>query len=145
MDTQIRPLIQADRHEWEELARAYKGDQGRVMDEAAFDMAFERLLTEDGMYGLMACMNGKAVGFSHYLFHANIWNAEVCYLQDIYTVPAYRGRGVAYALLSAVADQARSRDIKRLYWMVGEHNTSARSLYDKVAKFDGLLRYEYTF
>ena len=51
--------------------------------------------------------------------------------------------GVARALIEAVAEHARSRGAARYYWLTQEHNAVARALYDKVAKYNGFIRYEY--
>jgi GNAT superfamily N-acetyltransferase len=83
------------------------------------------------------------VGIAHYLFHTNVWTQRVCYLQDLFVDPLARGRGVARALIEAVAEVARDRDATRLYWLTQHHNTTARSLYDKVARNNGFIRYDY--
>ena len=71
------------------------------------------------------------------------WNEEVCYLQDLFVDPALRGRGVARALIEAVAKAALERGAERLYWLTQEHNAAARALYDKVAKYNHFIRYDY--
>jgi GNAT superfamily N-acetyltransferase len=82
-------------------------------------------------------------GLAHYLFHSNVWQGTVCYLQDLYVTPVQRGRGAARALIERVARIATSRRASRLYWLTQETNVSARALYDRVAKFNGFIRYDY--
>ena len=67
---------------------------------------------------------------------------DVCYLQDLFTAPDVRGKGVARALIAAVADWARAHDCCRVYWMTHESNATARRLYDKVAQNRGFIRYQ---
>jgi GNAT superfamily N-acetyltransferase len=67
----------------------------------------------------------------------------VCYLQDLFTVPEARGRGVARALIAHVAEAARAAGARRYYWLTQEHNTTARALYDRVAAFHGFIRYDH--
>jgi hypothetical protein len=38
---------------------------------------------------------------------------------------------------------ARQRGASRLYWLTREDNARARLLYDKVARFNGFIRYEF--
>jgi hypothetical protein len=38
---------------------------------------------------------------------------------------------------------ARERGCARLYWTTKEDNTVARSLYDRIARFNGFIRYDY--
>jgi GNAT superfamily N-acetyltransferase len=51
---------------------------------------------------------------------------------------------VARTLIEAVAQQARERGAARYYWLTQEHNAVARTLYDKVARHNGFIRYDYT-
>ena len=97
----------------------------------------------DRVWGLGAHLDGQLVGITHYLFHTGTWNDEVCYLQDLFVDPAVRGRGVARALIEAVAKAALARGAEKLYWLTQEHNAAARALYDKVAKYNDFIRYDY--
>jgi GNAT superfamily N-acetyltransferase len=87
--------------------------------------------------GLGARLDGRLVGIAHYLFQPAFWSGEACYLQDLFTDEATRGRGAARALIEGVAAAAR------FYWHTRESNTRARALYDKVARFTGFIRYAY--
>ncbi len=51
--------------------------------------------------------------------------------------------GVARALIEAVARISKERGATRFYWLTQEHNATGRALYDKVAKFNGFIRYDY--
>jgi len=55
-----------------------------------------------------------------------------------------RGKGVGRALIEHVGAVARERDCLRLYWTTKEDNATARLLYDRLAKFNGFIRYDYT-
>src|ERR1700751_3698467 len=62
---------------------------------------------------------------ARYLFHRSTTRAElVCYLQDLYTAPARRGRGIGRALIEGVSAHA-----------------PGRALYDRVAKHHGFIVY----
>lgn len=80
---------------------------------------------------------------THYLFHTRVWAENVCHLQDLFVGPTARGHGVAGALIKAVADISRERGAARLYWLTQEHNATARALYDKAAKHNSFIRYDY--
>lgn len=139
----IAPLSAADRAAWDALARGYKAFYQTPTTDAAFDAAWHRLMAHDGVFGLGATVDGQLVGLAHYLFHTSVWTPTVCYLQDLFTAPAMRGRGVARALIEAVAGEARGRGAARYYWLTQDHNATARALYDTVAKCNGFIRYDY--
>jgi GNAT superfamily N-acetyltransferase len=143
MHAEIRPLVAADREQWERLARAYKAFYEIVLPDAAYEQTWQRLLQQDGIHGSCAQVDGRLVGITHYLYHTGIWTPKVCYLEDLFVEPATRGQGIARALIDAVAHSARAAGATRLYWLTHETNATARALYDKVAKYSGFLEYEY--
>ena len=73
--------------------------------------------------------------------HPSTTSADVCYLQDLFTAPEVRGRGVARALIAAVEEWARVRGCSRVYWHTHETNATARRLYDAVAENRGFIQY----
>jgi GNAT superfamily N-acetyltransferase len=143
MSVAIAPLAPADRAAWEVLARGYKAFYNTPTSEAEYDAAWKRLLAREGHFGLAAHLDGRLVGIAHYLFHNSTWSETVCYLQDLFTAPEARGKGVARALIEAIAAEARARGAARYYWLTQDHNATARALYDRVARHNGFLRYDY--
>jgi GNAT superfamily N-acetyltransferase len=94
------------------------------------------------MHAFVAESGDGLIGATHYLFHRNTWMlAPVCYLQDLFTLPEARGRGVGRALIEAVYAAARDAGSSRVYWMTHETNAPARVLYDKVADNSGFIQY----
>jgi GNAT superfamily N-acetyltransferase len=139
----VAALAAADHPRWLELARGYKAFYKTEVTDAEYRRAWKRLLANDRVWGLSARHDGQLVGITHYLFHSSTWNEQVCYLQDLFVDPAFRGRGIARTLIEAVAKAALARGAQRLYWLTQEHNTAARALYDKVAKYNHFIRYDY--
>ncbi|WOB08671.1 GNAT family N-acetyltransferase [Piscinibacter gummiphilus] len=143
-ELRITPLRPDDRAAWERLARGYKTFYKTEATPDQYETAWQRLLKRDEVYGLGATLDGRLVGIAHYLFHTGVWAPRYGYLQDLFVEPAQRGRGVARALIHAVAAAARETGAQRYYWLTQEHNHTARALYDKVAQFQGFIRYDYT-
>ena len=139
----IAPLLPRDCKAWEVLARGYKKFYQTPTTRKEYDIAWRRLLDNDEIHGLGAKVGGRLVGIAHYFFHASVWAPKVCYLQDLFTAPAARGKGVARALIDAVAAKARQQGCGRYYWLTQEHNAVARVLYNKVAAYRGFIRYDY--
>ena len=140
---EIAPLRPDDRSEWEVLARGYKAFYADPIPDEDYARAWALLMAGARVHGLAARIEGHMAGIAHYLFHPHIWRGETCYLQDLFTAPELRGRGVARALIDAVGDAARERGAAACYWLTKEDNLTARALYDKVARFKGFLRYDY--
>jgi len=139
----VRPLGPEDRAAWEVLARGYKDFYETDVPDAGYEETWQRLLRAAGVHGVAAWLDGRLVGIAHYLFHATVWSADHCYLQDLFVDEAVRGRGAARALIDRVASEARERGAARLYWMTKQDNATARALYDKVAVFNGFIRYDH--
>lgn len=140
---EIGALRGDERAAWEELARGYKAFYRTPTSDAEFEAAWQRVSAGREVFGLGARLDGRLVGIAHYLFHASAWAPGVCYLQDLFTAPQARGRGVARALIEAAAARARERGAARFYWNTQEDNAVARSLYDRLGKFNGFIRYDY--
>ncbi len=139
----VVPLRAEDRAQWEVLARGYKAFYATPTTDAEYATAWLRLIAQDGVRGLGAFVDDRLVGIAHYLFHSSVWARSNCYLQDLFTLPSARGRGVARALIEAIAGQARIEGAARYYWLTQSHNATARVLYDKVAGHAGFIRYDY--
>ena len=65
----------------------------------------------------------------------------ICYLQDLFTDPALRGKGVGKLLIEAVYERARAAGSTRVYWHTHETNKAAMRLYDHVATHSGFVVY----
>ena len=148
-DIVVTPLGPADRARWAELWAGYLDFYETVLPPEIYDHTWQRLIAaESPIRGLGARLGGAdapLVGITHYLFHAHAWlTREVCYLQDLFVDVMVRRQGCGAKLIEAVAGIARERGCARLYWTTKEDNTTARLLYDRIARFNGFIRYDYT-
>ena len=139
----IGPLRPGDRAAWEVLARGYKKFYRSTVPDDGYEQTWQRLLSGPDLHGLGARLDGNLVGIAHYLFHPLFFLGDACYLQDLFVDEAARGQGAARALIERVAEVARDRRAARLYWTTMQDNSRARVLYDKVARFNGFIRYDY--
>jgi GNAT superfamily N-acetyltransferase len=147
-DIVVTPITPRDRARWAELWRGYLEFYETSLPTEIYEHTWRRLIAAEGaIRGLGARLGGASaplVGIAHYLFHAHAWTTqEVCYLQDLYVDGAIRRSGCGRRLIEAVAAAARERGCYRLYWTTKEDNATARSLYDRIARFNGFIRYDY--
>ncbi|MCA3697978.1 GNAT family N-acetyltransferase [Aquidulcibacter sp.] len=143
-DLRVRPLAANDRSVWEELWHGYLTFY-KVSSFApeVTEATWQRLLDPEGpLHGLVAVDGDEILGLVHFLYHPSSWTiGPYCYLQDLFTFPAARKRGVGEALIEAVADAARAQNAARVYWLTHETNAPGRSLYDRVARHAGFIHY----
>lgn len=140
----IRPLVASDEPAWRDLWADYLRFYETEVSKDVYDTYFDRLIGNDprDFNGLIAELNGKPVGLTHYLFHRHGWRIEdVCYLQDLYVDPVARGTGLGRKLIEAVYEQADSVGAGSVYWLTQEFNYTARQLYDRIAKKTPFIQY----
>jgi GNAT superfamily N-acetyltransferase len=143
-DLTIRPLRAEDEPEWRELWKGYLAYYETVLGPEVYESTFARLLTDTltEPRGLIAVAGERAVGLVHYIFHRTCWKIEnVCYLQDLFTSPGARGRGVARALIERVYAEADRAGSPAVFWLTQEFNYKGRMLYDKVGMKTPFIRY----
>jgi GNAT superfamily N-acetyltransferase len=150
-DLSIRFVTPADYDRWLPLWDGYNAFYGRsgatalapeitAMTWARFFDAYEPV------HALVAERGAELLGLTHYLFHRSTTAiAPSCYLQDLFTTEAARGKGVGRALISEVYRQAQLAGSPRVYWQTHQTNLTAMQLYDKVAEHSGFVVYRKLF
>lgn len=143
----VRPAAAADYSAWRLLWDGYNTFYGRTgataLPEDITRLTWSRFLDADEpMHALVAESGGQLLGLAHYLFHrSTIAIGLNCYLQDLFTVEAARGRGVGRQLIEAVYGYARAAGSPRVYWQTHHTNATAMRLYDQVAEHSGFVVY----
>lgn len=146
-DLIIRPVAPHDYKQWLPLWDGYNAFYGRsgptALDPEVTRMTWQRFFDAyEPVHGLVAERGGELLGLVHYLFHRSTTAIQPsCYLQDLFTTAASRGKGVGRALIEGVYERARLAGSPRVYWQTHETNATAMQLYDKVAEKSGFLVY----
>lgn len=146
-DLNVRAVTRQDYDRWLPLWDGYNAFYGRSGTTALAPeitaMTWSRFF--DGyepVHGLVAERGGQLLGLTHYLFHRSTTAIEPsCYLQDLFTSEAARGKGVGRALINEVYQRARLAGSTRVYWQTHRTNATAMQLYDKVAEHSGFVVY----
>lgn len=143
----IRPIRPADRAGWQPLWDGYNAFYGRSgttalagdITEATWKRFFD---AGEPVHAFVAEEDGHLVGLVHYLYHRSTTRLnDICYLQDLFTAPELRGKGVGRRLIEAVYEAAKSTGCSRVYWQTQVTNTPGRALYDRVASHLGFIVY----
>ncbi|MGJ4953656.1 GNAT family N-acetyltransferase [Bradyrhizobium sp. HKCCYLS20291] len=143
----VRPIARADYQRWLPLWDGYNAFYGRsgptALPAEITAVTWERFFDPgEPVHALVAESRGELIGLAHYLYHrATTTIAPLCYLNDLFTSEAARGKGVGRALIEAVYAEARQAGAPRVYWQTHETNTTARALYDKLAERSGFIVY----
>lgn len=151
MPAAIRPIAAADYAQWRPLWDGYNRFYGRfdatALPEAVTTQTWKRFLDPTvPVHALVAEDAGRLVGTVHYHFYlSTLLLNDDCYLQDLFTDPARRGRGVGRALIEAVYERARAHGAARVFWHTQETNARAQVLYNDVAERSGFIVYRKMF
>ncbi len=143
----IRPVAESDFTAWLPLWDGYNAFYGRsgatALPADITRMTWSRFLdVNEPVHALVAEGPSGLFGLAHFLFHSSTTQiGPSCYLQDLYTVEAARGKGVARALIDEVYRRAKAAGAPRVYWQTHETNATAMRLYDKVAEKSGFVVY----
>ena len=139
----LRTLTPADLEEWTELWHGYLRFYRARLDPTVTETTWARLLDPaDQPHGIVAEVDGRLVGLTHYLYHRSAWTiGDFCYLNDLYVSEEARGHGAGRALIEAVYAKADEHGAERVYWLTQEFNADARALYDTLARRTSFIQY----
>jgi ribosomal protein S18 acetylase RimI-like enzyme len=91
---------------------------------------YSRRLLEAGEMTVLLAGEGPD-GIALVRFRPSVWTGEPeAHLQELYVVPALRGRGIGRALLEATIAAARAAGATGIDLNTGETDTAARALYE---------------
>jgi GNAT superfamily N-acetyltransferase len=143
----VRQIASEDYAGWRPLWDGYNAFYGRhgetALPEHITQLTWKRFFdSNEPVFALVAEDEGRVVGLAHYLFHRSMTKVEhICYLSDLFTVEALRGKGIGRRLIEAVFSEAKAAGASKVYWQTHETNAAGRLLYEKVAKHQGFIVY----
>jgi GNAT superfamily N-acetyltransferase len=143
----VRPVDPDDFAQWKQLWDGYNAFYGRqgatALPEEVTLRTWTRFFDEsEPVHAPVADQAVRLLGLVHYIFHRSTISLTTnCYLQDLFTLEAARGKGVGRALIEEVYRRAQLAGSARVYWHTHETNATAMQLYDNVAEKSGFVVY----
>jgi GNAT superfamily N-acetyltransferase len=91
----------------------------------------ETIFADDShVFALICELDGIAIGSAIYFFNYSTWLAKSgLYLEDLYVMPEYRGKGAGVKLLKKMANIAVEKGCARFEWSCLDWNTPSREFY----------------
>ena len=141
---QVRPVAPTDQDQWSQLYREYRDFYRMEPDDAVVQRVWGWVLDPGHeVNSLVAVAGTTLVGLANSRRFARPSSGTVgLYLDDLFTAPTVRGRGVGRALLAAVAEQAAAQGLSVVRWITAKDNERARRLYDTVADGSRWVTYD---
>lgn len=82
---------------------------------------------------LLADYQGQSIGFALFFTNYSTFLTKPgIYLEDLFVMPEYRGKGIGKAILAALARLALERECGRLEWSVLDWNEPAIAFYQRI-------------
>lgn len=139
----IRALTTTDRAAWEPLWQGYLTFYKTQIAPEVTDVTWARFHDANvPMHAHGAFIEGELLGIVHTIYHYSCWTTgPYCYLQDLFTAEAARGKGIGRALIEFTYAEAKVKGANRVHWLTNESNAEAMVLYNKVATRTGFTQY----
>ena len=80
----IRPTTLSDKSRWLELFADYITFYNSKLTDQQFELTWQRINSDFNINCLVAELDSKVVGFTHYIWRPDTWEAQdFCYLEDL--------------------------------------------------------------
>ncbi|MFL4474741.1 GNAT family N-acetyltransferase [Paeniglutamicibacter sp. MACA_103] len=144
MTINVRRVTVDDAEAWKALYSGYRTFYRLPEDAAVVAQTWEWIVNgEHGLVGLIATDDDVPVGLANTRWFARPSSAALgLYLDDLFTLPDVRSRGVGRALLTSVAQVAGEGGANVVRWITAADNVTARRLYDDVARETPWVTYD---
>lgn len=140
----VRSARKSDVATWADLYRGYRDFYRLQPDAAVIERVWEWITDDEHeVRALVAESGNDLVGLAHYRSFSRPSSASTgLYLDDLFTVPSMRGRGVGRQLLAELSGVAAREGHSVVRWITAKDNSTARQLYDSVATATEWVTYD---
>ncbi len=127
----IRPAVEADFPRLVELFRDFS-----VFEHQPEKMinSIPRMMDEKNYFNAFVAETSDhlIVGYATWFYCYFTWTGKSLYMDDLYVVPEYRGKGIGTLLIGQVKDLAKSTGCYKMRWQVSCWNAPAIGFYKKL-------------
>jgi len=113
----------------QELATFEKEPDAVVITEA--DLIRDGFGENPLFHTIVAEENGDIIGMALYYYRYSTWKGKTIHLEDLVVRENKRGTGAGFALYSAIIEQGKKDNVRRIEWNVLDWNTNAIDFYEK--------------
>jgi len=140
----VRPLAPTDETRWRVLFREYRTFYKLPESEDIVSRAWGWFMDpRHECKALVAEAHGEILGFAHHRrFSSPYTGTTGLFLDDLFTDPAARGRGVGRALIERLTEMAAAEGRAVVQWVTAEDNHRAQALYNTLATRTNWVTYE---
>ena len=113
----------------QELATFEKEPDAVVITEA--DLIRDGFGENPLFHTFVAEENNEIIGMALYYYRYSTWKGKTIHLEDLVVRENKRGTGAGFALYSAIIEQGKKDNVRRIEWNVLDWNTNAIHFYEK--------------
>jgi GNAT superfamily N-acetyltransferase len=113
----------------QELATFEKEPDAVVITEA--DLIRDGFGENPLFHTIVAEENEDIIGMALYYYRYSTWKGKTIHLEDLVVRENKRGTGAGFALYSAIIEQGKKDNVRRIEWNVLDWNTNAIDFYEK--------------
>ena len=131
----LRPAVRTDRAAILAMVDAMADtDKMPHLDPAAQERLIHDAFDRKKVEFVLAEWEGKPIGYAAFFESYSTFEARpTLFLDDLFVLPEFRGRHVAYELFRYCLKEAKRRECGRMEWMVLEDNQRAFGFYDHLS------------
>ena len=131
----LRKAVESDAGEILRLVRALADYEKLLHEVKATEADFREMMfgPRPSAYAVLAEADGAAVGLALYYHTFSTFTGRCdLFLEDLFVMPTYRGRGIGIALFRHLAGTARDEQCRRIEWRVLDWNKPAIDFYHRI-------------
>lgn len=130
----VRAITSEDYQQWVKLYTGYITFCRRAFDQQSVTNLWQWLM-QHKVFCSVAIVDGQFIGLTNSQELFSPLNGKLTgYLEDLFVVEEYRGKGVADLLIEDLKRLGKDRNWLFIRWKTRENNYRAKAFHDKIAK-----------